>query len=207
MKLFGFTLATVAVAQYNNTFVPAAAAGAARSYGVEPEYAAAATCYKCEGNNYVDCIAQANLREGGAISCPADKICSITERRRGGELERVEMRCKNEDVCKLELKHNLRPCPQMTWVTECHQMERDGKLISHFLYCKILVSENGAEVPSVCRKCFPEEVDIEYINSFIDEVRYGDYVGDNGLPVAEWMSPYEADSEGEAPTYPSAPTY
>ena len=137
MKLFGFTLATVAVAQYNNTFVPAAAA-AARSYGVELE-AAAATCYKCEGNDYVDCIRQANLREGGAISCPADKICSITERRRGGELERVEMRCKNEDVCKMELEHNLRPCPQMTWVTECHQMEKDGRIISFFHFIKFLI--------------------------------------------------------------------
>ena len=130
MKLFGLTLATVAVAQYNNTFVPAAAADALRSYGVELEAATAATCYKCEGNSYVDCIRQANLREGGAISCPKDKICSITERRRGGEIERVEMRCKNEDVCKMELEHNLRPCPQMTWVTECHQMDKDGKLIS-----------------------------------------------------------------------------
>ena len=121
MKLFGFTIATIAQAQSINNYVPAA--DAASRYGVEIN---AATCYKCEGNNYVDCIAQANLREGGPISCPANKMCSITERRRGGEVERVEMRCKNEDVCLQEVQHNLRPCPQMTWVTECHTMERDG---------------------------------------------------------------------------------
>ena len=131
MKLFGFTLAAVALAQSNDTFVPVAdaAAAAARSYGVE---LTGATCYKCEGDSYEACIRQANDREGGAVSCRSDKMCSITERRRGGEIERVEMRCKQDEVCRMEVQHNLRPCPQMTWVTECHQMEKDGKIISPF---------------------------------------------------------------------------
>ena len=51
MKLFGFTFATAAFAQYNGTFVPAAEAAARYAY---EEYAA--TCYKCEGNSFVDCI-------------------------------------------------------------------------------------------------------------------------------------------------------
>merc|ERR1712127_327822 len=157
MKLFGFTLAAVALAQSNDTFVPVAAAAAARSYGVE---LTGATCYKCEGDSYEACIRQANEREGGAVSCRSDKMCSITERRRGGKVERVEMRCKQDDVCRMEVQHNLRPCPQMTWVTECHQMEQD---------------ENGAIVPSVCRKCFSQEVDISHINSFVDAIRYADY--------------------------------
>ena len=85
MKLFGklFTLVTVALAQSNDTFVPVADAPAARSYGVE---LTGATCYKCEGDSYEECIAQANEREGGAVSCRSDKICHITERRRGGKI-------------------------------------------------------------------------------------------------------------------------
>ncbi|CBY38090.1 unnamed protein product [Oikopleura dioica] len=47
MKLFGFTLAAVALAQ-NDTFVPAAAAEAARSFGVE---LTGSTCFKCEDFN------------------------------------------------------------------------------------------------------------------------------------------------------------
>merc|ERR1712010_293432 len=163
MRLFGFTLAAVALAQSNDTFVPVAAAAAARSYGVELD---GATCYKCEGDSYEKCIGQANEREGGAVTCRSDKMCSIVERRRGGELERVEMRCKQDDVCRMEVQYNKRVCPQMTTVTECHQMEKD---------------ENGADVPSVCRKCFDQYMDIDYINSFIDAVRYADYQGANGL--------------------------
>ena len=72
MKLSGklFTLATVALAQSNDTFVPVAdadaAAAAARIYGVE---LTGGTCYKCESDSYEECIAQANEREGGAVSC------------------------------------------------------------------------------------------------------------------------------------------
>ena len=165
MKLFGLTFATAAFAQYggNGTFVPAAEAAARLAYE-QPS----ATCYKCEGSSYVDCIAQANAREGGPISCRSDKMCSITERRRGGDVYRVEMRCKQDDVCRQEVQHNLRPCPQMSWVTECHQR-----------------TEN---VPSVCRKCFAQSKDIDYINGFIDAVRYADYMGDTGLHVDNWMS-------------------
>merc|ERR1712210_27353 len=139
MKLFGFTLA---------------AAAAARSYGVELD---GATCYKCEGDSYEKCIEQANEREGGAVTCRSDKMCSIVERRRGGEIERVEMRCKQDDVCRKEVQYNLRVCPQMTTVTECHQMERD---------------ENNAVIPSVCRKCFGQERDMDFIEEFIRGVGY-----------------------------------
>ncbi|CBY38089.1 unnamed protein product [Oikopleura dioica] len=169
MKLFGFTLAAVALAQ-NDTFVPAAAAEAARSFGVE---LTGSTCFKCEGNSYQECMDQADEREGGPVSCRSDKMCSITERRRGGEIERVEMRCKQNDVCRMEVQHNLRPCPQMTWVTECHQMEKD---------------ENGAEVPSVCRKCFGQDKDIEFVKGFVNGVGYADYQGANGLILDHWMS-------------------
>merc|ERR1712127_790743 len=141
MKLFGFTLAAVALAQSNDTFVPVAAAAAARSYGVE---LTGATCYKCEGDSYEACIAQANEREGGAVSCRSDKMCSITERRRGGEIERVEMRCKKD--------------------------------------------ENGAEVPSVCRKCFGQDKDVDFIEGFIRGVGYADSQGANGLLLDHWMT-------------------
>ena len=142
MTIFEFPIFLVAAARaQNDAYVPvaAAAAVAAESYGVE---LTGATCYKCEGNSYLDCIKQANQREGGPISCRSDKLCSVTERRRGGKIERVEMRCKQEDVCKMELEHNLRPCPQMTWVTECHQMEKDGKFIFYFSISRLRDFQN-----------------------------------------------------------------
>ena len=185
MKLFGFTLAAVALAQSNDTFVPVAAAAAARSYGVELD---GATCYKCEGDSYEKCIEQANEREGGAVTCRSDKMCSIVERRRGGEIERVEMLCKQDDVCRKEVQYNLRVCPQMTTVTECHQMERDGKFIYLLLFYLILFSENNAVIPSVCRKCFGQDRDMDFIEEFIRGVGYADWQGANGLILDHWMS-------------------
>ena len=76
----------------------------------------------------------------------------------------------------------------MTTVTECHQMEKDGKIDSIFIKLKFFYVENGADVPSVCRKCFDQYMDIDYINSFIDAVRYADYQGANGLHLDDWMT-------------------
>ena len=95
------------------------------------------TCWKCEAKNYDLCLQQHFIQYGyNALTCPYGKVCSMVERRRGGEVEWVQVGCKDEDVCKEEQRHNLRPCPQMPTATECHQM-RFGRKYNRPLFIRI----------------------------------------------------------------------
>ena len=82
-------------------------------------------CWKCEAKNFALCFLQHYKRylTHQPLMCPMGKVCSMTERRRGGKVEWVSMQCKDLNVCQEEQYHNIRPCPQMPSATECNQME------------------------------------------------------------------------------------
>ena len=132
MKLFGITLA-LASAQGTEE---------GRHYFPEPiptdDYNATKTpywptrapppmdhCFKCEAKNFALCFLQHYQRylTHKPLMCPMGKVCSMTERRRGGKVEWVSMQCKDYEVCEEEKIHNIRPCPQMPSATECNQMQ------------------------------------------------------------------------------------
>ncbi|CBY16457.1 unnamed protein product, partial [Oikopleura dioica] len=70
---------------------------------------------------------------GVEVDCQANQSsCQLEERRRGGTIESVSMRCKQKRACKNNLKQNA-----------------SGQ-------CTIATTDmNGAEIGSVCRQCFP----------------------------------------------------
>ena len=84
MKFFGVALAAAALAQ-NNT----ARAGVAMT---------GPSCFHCNGESWEACLTQA-YQKGGQVTCREDKMCSMFERRRGGKIEQVEMRCKQKSIC------------------------------------------------------------------------------------------------------------
>jgi len=94
------------------------------------------------------------------------------ERRRGGKIEQVEMRCKQKDVCEKTVYDNLRPLGQHSWDTECNQLIYDV---------------NGALNHSVCRKCFAQTAAIDDVLSFIETIKIADAKGEKGLSLEKWM--------------------
>ncbi|CAG5091125.1 Oidioi.mRNA.OKI2018_I69.PAR.g12867.t1.cds [Oikopleura dioica] len=162
MKLFGITLALASAQGLGNETEDA------RHYFPEPHTTfyprvtlpPPKSCWKCEGENYGLCMQQHNINYGFmGLTCPYGKVCSIVERRRGGKIEWVSMGCKDEDVCKEEQQHNIRPCPQMPTATECHQM---------------IYGHSYEKVPSVCRKCFDETNGAKAAGDFIRKIGIAD---------------------------------
>ncbi|CAG5091129.1 Oidioi.mRNA.OKI2018_I69.PAR.g12869.t1.cds [Oikopleura dioica] len=186
MKLFGITLALASAQGVNNETDEQG-----RSYFPEPiptdDYKPVTKtpfwpvrtlppmdhCWKCEGENFGLCFMQHYKRYGyQPLMCPMGKVCSMTERRRGGKVEWVSMQCKDLEVCEEEQYHNVRPCPQMPSATECNQMK---------------YGHSYEKVPSVCRKCFNPPKGAREAWDFIDRLNEADDKGENGLPVKEWM--------------------
>ncbi|CAG5089496.1 Oidioi.mRNA.OKI2018_I69.PAR.g12236.t1.cds [Oikopleura dioica] len=85
-------------------------------------------CFECYGATVADCVAS-----GVEVDCQANQgSCQLEERRRGGAIESVSMRCKQKRACKNNMKQN-----------------------SYGQCTTALTDANGAELSSVCRQCFP----------------------------------------------------